>query len=934
MKFVTRLGRAALAVLALALMAPAAALAQSAVVYQSGLATPGDLAKFLTQGRIGDVGGAAGAGGVLGDPQTGLGVNPYAITDLNGPGLGFYTAGTGGAYHSLTIGHDANGNALIDVESNGLANTNFNLRLNGTIYSFPFILGGISGPATTVIGDLPVWGVTTGNLLGDSGVPIASLAPLASPSFTGAPLAPTAAPGTSSTQLATTGFVAKAAAPQIDLILIAGQSNAVGYGGTVPGIGCGTLGCWDGVYPPAPSPGVYQYDAGTNTISAGAEPSHWTQSLFQYTSGSGGAWGAFANRYVAATGHNVLLVPSASGGTYQAQAAVASNSIQPTLNWEAGGLLFNASIANLNAAIAKATAQGFAPVVKYLFWMQGEADANAIGSPAPIPNDVNGSVAVTSGPYSPGATSLTVSGLSSSTIAANQAIQIELSNGSFWPAGAVTGVAGSTVSFTNPIPAGLTVQTGAPVLRYTATEYQTAFQTMLAAYRAATIGGTIYPTLPVLVSLTGVYHGSGGISGETSYFDEVDQAQDQVAQGDLNTKIASRAAPTFIFRGLMQPGTGGSSTAHYLQEGYNEIGLDFASCVLSLPACDGPAHTTSVGTHIALGGTLRTGDVFTLSYTGAGLWSGTITSGATVVGGDTFATLLARLAASVAQVPAAASAGLAASVQNQTLTVTHPTNLQYFPYPYGSAPATSPVTVSISTTGGTPTTILQYVGRAVGGYEAQMFTLPGQRSGDGTSYPGLQREVMGPAGLPATSGVVETGSLRISNSTYGNSIDFGCIGVSPYYCWEQVTDRTNLGEFYPLMLNPNGGNVGIGHMGAAPVNQLDVGGGVAIGNTFAGSQTAPAEGLAVQGEILAAGGVGFAMSGALAGPSIWENSGAILVLSAGTGGFQVNNAANNLDLFSLTAAGVPQFAQVTTGTPTNYACFDVSNDLIKSATAC
>ena len=43
-----------------------------------------------------------------------------------------------------------------------------------------------------------------------SWVPFASLAPLASPTFTGTPAAPTASPGTNTTQLATTAFVQNA----------------------------------------------------------------------------------------------------------------------------------------------------------------------------------------------------------------------------------------------------------------------------------------------------------------------------------------------------------------------------------------------------------------------------------------------------------------------------------------------------------------------------------------------------------------------------------------------------------------------------------------------------------------------------------------------------------------------------------------------------
>jgi len=73
----------------------------------------------------------------------------------------------------------------------------------------------IAGPASAVADNIATFNGTTGKLAKDSGVAVSSLAPKASPTFTGTPAAPTAAPGTNTTQLATTGFV-KAA---IDVVL-------------------------------------------------------------------------------------------------------------------------------------------------------------------------------------------------------------------------------------------------------------------------------------------------------------------------------------------------------------------------------------------------------------------------------------------------------------------------------------------------------------------------------------------------------------------------------------------------------------------------------------------------------------------------------------------------------------------------------------------
>ncbi len=73
----------------------------------------------------------------------------------------------------------------------------------------------IAGPASAIADNIATFNGTSGKLAKDSGIAVSSLAPKASPTFTGVPAAPTAAPGTNTTQLATTGFV-KAA---IDVVL-------------------------------------------------------------------------------------------------------------------------------------------------------------------------------------------------------------------------------------------------------------------------------------------------------------------------------------------------------------------------------------------------------------------------------------------------------------------------------------------------------------------------------------------------------------------------------------------------------------------------------------------------------------------------------------------------------------------------------------------
>lgn len=47
--------------------------------------------------------------------------------------------------------------------------------INGTAYSFPFSVGGIVGPGTTVVGDLVLWNNTTGTLVKDAGFGISGI---------------------------------------------------------------------------------------------------------------------------------------------------------------------------------------------------------------------------------------------------------------------------------------------------------------------------------------------------------------------------------------------------------------------------------------------------------------------------------------------------------------------------------------------------------------------------------------------------------------------------------------------------------------------------------------------------------------------------------------------------------------------------------------
>ena len=171
---------------ALILLAPSLAFGQNGVL-QGGPWTAGHAPMYSGSGSgqaiVNDSGSAAGGAANVGLSELGItsrsgnGVSspPYA-SNGNGQYSSHFCMYDGpitnaSGYHYLCLDPNAQGGPLFAVGNAGTASAlPFKFYVNGNAYSFPYTVGGIVGPNTTVAANIPVWGNTAGSLLANSGV--------------------------------------------------------------------------------------------------------------------------------------------------------------------------------------------------------------------------------------------------------------------------------------------------------------------------------------------------------------------------------------------------------------------------------------------------------------------------------------------------------------------------------------------------------------------------------------------------------------------------------------------------------------------------------------------------------------------------------------------------------------------------------------------
>jgi len=135
--------------------------------------------------------------------------------------------------------------------------------------------GNVSGPATSTNGDIATFYGTNGKTIQDAGVAVSSLAPLASPAFTGTPTAPTPSTPDNSAKLATTAYVKAQGYGTGSVASVTASAPFTSSGGATPNISASLSGTGNRIQTtnvgPSTSGDIATWDANGNSQDSGTE---------------------------------------------------------------------------------------------------------------------------------------------------------------------------------------------------------------------------------------------------------------------------------------------------------------------------------------------------------------------------------------------------------------------------------------------------------------------------------------------------------------------------------------------------------------------------------------------------------------------------------------------------------------------------------------
>lgn len=143
-------------------------------------------------------------------------------------------------------------------------------------------------------------------------------------------------------------------ANELDVFLIAGQSNARGRGDRL-------------LSPDVPTGVAFVWSVKDLALVEADDPVGDAR--------TGSAWPAFALRYHAETGRRPVLIPTAVGGSAQHVSAATQYG-----HWDAGQSHYLAAVQKVWTALTELKRLGYTPVFRGVLWDQGGRDAQAIAA--------------------------------------------------------------------------------------------------------------------------------------------------------------------------------------------------------------------------------------------------------------------------------------------------------------------------------------------------------------------------------------------------------------------------------------------------------------------------------------------------------------------------------------------------------------------------